>query len=377
MVKARSREWLIVAGFSCLLALVAGAGFLAGRYSIIRTFETRIQGFARAFTLGPLLDKKEKTAISRVYLDGEGIIDRLDDISWSVPNVPAPFVGSVPAPGIYRGARINALQFRSTREVVMPKPASTFRIFLTGGSTAYGSGAPDQERTIAGYLSAILARELTPRTGINYEVFPMANPAWASTHERIMIENRLSELDPDLVISFSGTNDVHWGILGRNVFWFRTYADEFFQNLVKRVYRLTGRDMPEIVSPATGEDIPPPLVAQRLVKNVRLSAFTLAQEQVNYVFVLQPTLATTGKRLSGRERKYLRHREYFQECYKQIHGTLNTLQSVNFTYLNLAGMFDRMGDQEDIFLDSYHFGDRGNEMVAEQIYRGISELIAP
>jgi hypothetical protein len=374
-VKETTRQWLIAAGLCLLMAAGAGLGFVAGRYSIVRAFETKIQGFARAFTLGTLLTETEKKAISRAYRDGDAILAKLNDISWSVPNVPAPFVGSIPAPGIYRGARINAMQFRADRELPIPKPDRTFRIFLTGGSTAYGSGSPDQERTIGGYLAEILERDLTPRTGMSYEVFTMANPAWASTHERIIIENRLSELEPDLVISFSGANDVHWGILGKNIFWFRTYADEFFQNLLKRVYRLTDREMPEIIPAAGKEDIPPALVAQRLAKNVRLSAFALSRPHVAYVFILQPTLSTTGKHPSERERKYLRHREYFQECYSRMDKELKSLQAENFTYINLSGIFDQMDDQEDVFLDSYHFGDKGNEMVARQIYSHIDEMI--
>ena len=96
-----------------------------------------------------------------------------------------------------------------------PKPDNTFRICITGGSTAFGSGAPSQDRTIAGYLGRILSQELTPVTKLNYEVVNAANPAWASTHERILIENKISELDPDMIISFSGNNDVHWGNLDR------------------------------------------------------------------------------------------------------------------------------------------------------------------
>jgi hypothetical protein len=161
---------------------------------------------------------------------------------------------------------------------------------------------------------------------------------------------------------------VHWGILGKDVIWFRTYADEFFQGLIRRVYALTDREMPEIIPLVTPEDIPPPLVARKLLKNVKLSTFALAQADADYVFVLQPTLATTGKRLTGRERKYLRYRDYFQECYSRMDMELQSLHSQNFTYINLVGVFDQMDDQEDIFLDSYHFGDKGNEIVARQLY---------
>lgn len=374
-MKPIARQWLLAIALSCLMAFVAGLGFVAGRYSVIRSFDSKIQGFARAFTLGSLLNREEKKAISRVYSNGDGVADQLNDISWSVPNVPAPFVGSVPAPGIYRGARINSMQFRAEKELPIPKAVGTFRIFLTGGSTAYGSGAPDQNRTIGGYLSDFLARELSPQTGMNYEVFTLANPAWASTHERIMIENRLSELEPDLVISLSGTNDVHWGILGKDVFWFRTYAEEFFQGLIRKIYRLSDHQIPEIIPASTPEDIPPPVVAQRLAKNVKLSSYSLLLKDADYIFVLQPTLATTRKGLTERELRYLKHRDYFQECYSRIDSALTNIHEKNFTYINLSGIFDQMGKDEDIFLDSYHFGDKGNEIIARQMFDRLKNMI--
>ena len=47
-----------------------------------------------------------------------------------------------PTPGQHGNAHINSMQFRAGKELEMPKPANTYRIFITGGSTAYGSGAP-------------------------------------------------------------------------------------------------------------------------------------------------------------------------------------------------------------------------------------------
>ncbi len=45
------------------------------------------------------------------------------------------------------------------------------------------------------------------------------------------------------------------------------------------------------------------------------------------------------------------------------------------TLSDLADAFDDIGDQEDIFIDSYHFGDKGNEIVAEKIYLNIKDII--
>lgn len=375
LVKTISRQVMLSIGASIIVAVLVAIGFVVGQYTIIRTFDAQIQSVSKAYTLGGILDDQNKLAVTSAYYDGASVLHQLNDITWAVPNIPTPFVGNAPTPGQDGAAYNNSMQFRAKNEVEIPKPTNTFRIFLTGGSTAYGSGAPSQDRTIAGYLSQILERNLSPSTNLKYEVFTMANPAWATTHERIIIENRLSELNPDLVISFSGNNDVHWGKLGRNVLWFRSYSDEFFLNLIKTVYKLSDQEpIPEVTQIDPGE-ISPYLVAKRLIKNVKLSSFALSQNNVDYVFLLQPTLAVTGKSLTKRERKSLRDQDYFQKCYAQIDSVLRDFNADNYNYINLTDVFDNINDQENIFIDSYHFGDKGNEIIAESIYHQIKDII--
>ncbi len=360
---------------SIIIVALIGIGFFIGQYAIIRQFNAQIQSVSEAFTLGSILEDNEKSAVTRAYHDSDRVLHQLNNISWAVPNIPTPFVGNAPEPGQHGVAHINSMQFRANDEIEIPKPDNTFRIFITGGSTAYSSGAPSQDRTIAGYLSAMLAHNLTPSTNGKYEVFTMANPAWATTHERIIIENRLSELNPDLVISFSGTNDVHWGQLGRNVLWFRSYADVFFLNLIKTVYKISGEQQIPEVTRIEPEKIAPTLVAKRLIKNVKISSFALFQKQIDYVFFLQPTLAVTGKSLTKREQEFLKDQDYFQQCYSQIDSVLRDFYADNYKYFNLTDIFDNMNNQEDIFIDSYHFGDKGNEIIAENIYHHIKKII--
>ncbi len=374
-MKTISRQIMLSIGVSIIVAGLVAMGFVVGQYTIIRTFDAQIQSMSKAFTLGGILDDQNKLAVTRAYYGGASVLHQLNDITWAVPNIPTPFVGNAPTPGQFGVAYNNSMQFRAKNEIEIPKPTNTFRIFLTGGSTAYGSGAPSQDRTIAGYLSQILERNLSPSTNLKYEVFTMANPAWATTHERIIIENRLSELHPDLVISFSGNNDVHWGKLGRNVLWFRNYSDEFFLNLIKTVYKLTDQEPIPEVTQIDPREIAPYLVAKRLIKNVKLSSFALSQNNVDYVFLLQPNLAVTGKSLTERERKSLKYQDYFQKCYAQIDSVLRDFDADNYNYINLANVFDNINDHEDIFIDSYHFGDKGNEIVAESIYHKVKDMI--
>jgi hypothetical protein len=36
-----------------------------------------------------------------------------------------------------------------------------------------------------------------------------------------------------------------------------------------------------------------------------------------------------------------------------------------------------MDADQEVFVDSYHFGDKGNELIARGIYQHIEEIIAP
>jgi lysophospholipase L1-like esterase len=367
--------------FSFLLLFIflflIGAGGFFGYYFAVGVFRAKIAQNAQAETLGKLLNQEQKIAISQVYADPWKAAQEIDNYSWAVPTVISPFVGHGSEPGTHDNAKINSQQFRAEQELLLPKPHHTYRIFLIGGSTAFSSGAPSQERTIAAYLTQILKKKLTPSTNTNYEVFTMATPAWASTHERIIIENRLSEFEPDLVISLSGNNDVHWGAQGRNVLWFRSYADEFYWDMINAVYSRVGLDkMPDVVQVQTAQ-IPPSIVAERLEKNIKLSSYALFLKQTPYLFCLQPTLAATKKVLTEREALIPSNwREYFRDCYKEIDAHLAHLQIDNFTYCNLAEIFDDKNADEELFIDNYHFGDKGNAIIAERVYDCAKGIIA-
>jgi hypothetical protein len=367
--------------FSLIITVIViglvGLGGIIGYGVAVQPIRMEIISYSRGETLGgvlkALLKYEEKENFAKTYYDGTKLMKEMDNFSWAVPNVPTPFVGTGPRPGKNNNAYINSMQFRAEKELEIPKPPNIFRIFITGGSTAFGSGAPSQDKTIAGYLSEMLNRQLA--SSLKYEVFTAANPAWASTHERIIIENRLSELEPDIILSFSGNNEVHWGLLGRDVLWFRTYADEFFWNLINTAYKTAWHPpMPEVVTVST-DPVPPHLVAARLTKNVRVSSYVLSLKGIRYLFFLQPTLSVTKKILTERERSFLHEKDYFVKCYDEIDSRLKSLKMDNFYFINLSSVFDNVSGNEDIFIDSYHFGDKGNELVARNIFAHLKQII--
>ncbi len=341
-------------------------GFFIGRFSISLKFKKYIQHFSKSEVLGRLLDKDEKILVAKAYKNVNP--DDLDNFSYAIPNVPTPFVGNAPTPGKHNNAFINSMQFRDSKNFVIPKPTNIYRIFLVGGSTAFSSATPDDKSTIAAYLENILNKKLSS-DGKIFKVITAANPAWASTHERIFIENKLSELEPNMVITFSGVNDVHWGAEGKNILWFRTFADDFYFEIIKKAYQTAGINIPIDVIDTNEIPIEPSIVSKRLLKNTQISNFVLKENGTKFLFFLQPNLSVTDKDLSSWEKETLsKNKEYFVNCYKEIDKNMKSFKEDNFSYFNLSDMFNNIPESEIIFVDSYHFGDKGNEMIAKRIF---------
>lgn len=365
-------------------ALVA-AGWLAGRQGALADARAPVARFVHSETLAGAIDAVggDRAGFASAYDDPAAVLAAMDRLGWSVPNMPTPFVGTMPVPGTWTTATISHRQFRRVGELAVPKPPGIVRIFLTGGSTAFGVGAPSDAETIPGFLEGFLNAELAPRTGLRYEVVNAANPAWLSTHERILIENRLSELEPDLVISFTGVNDAHFGFLGNDAFWMRTYAETHFLRLVETLYRDTiGRTFPR--TGEGGTPVEPEDVARRLRKNVVLAAHALAPTGATYLVCLQPALPVTKKALTARERGHLEREilgkgvsDYFRRCYACYRELLPpTPAEPNVRLADLTDALDDESAESEVFLDSYHFGNRGNRILARRLLAVLEPLLA-
>lgn len=360
-------------------------GIVSGYYIAVIPFKRQIDEYKKYETLKSAKIQGEKINLLHdefytAYYDGKNILKDLDKISWNPPNAMSPYVGSAPLYGKYGYLNINGFQCRSDKEVVMPKPNNCFRIFLTGASTAYGSGAPSLDCLICSYLEKMLNKEIKSVINKDIEVFTLANPSWSSTHERIIIENRISEFQPDLVISLSGYNDVFWSYYGYNILWLQTFPDLFFHGLVNLAFIKSGYEPLPAVFERSDKSIPSYIVMERLKKNVLLSNYVLSQRKIDYVFCLQPTIFTSGKELSRREQTTIldelkKQDSYFKDCYSEIEKMLETASKENnFYYFNLCDVFDPYNNNE-IFLDPAHFGDRGNEIIAKKILNNIIPII--
>ena len=114
----------------------------------------------------------------------------------------------------------NNAGFRDPREIPLTKPDDEFRIFLTGGSTAFGLGASGQaaevtdfyyienRETIAHALESIL-NTTAPIPGKKIRVYNTA--VWGHAYQHLLFRYvaKLRAYKPDLVVSFDGVNEIH------------------------------------------------------------------------------------------------------------------------------------------------------------------------
>ena len=101
--------------------------------------------------------------------------------------------------------RHNKLGYRGD-EIALPKPAGAFRILVLGGSTVYETGIEDWRESTWFEMQRILRDELGHP---EVEVINAGCGGWTSWENLIDLSLRGLWLDPDLVIVYCGTNDVH------------------------------------------------------------------------------------------------------------------------------------------------------------------------
>src|SRR5215471_799021 len=169
--------------------------------------------FHALLILMPLVLVESLSAIFLNFLAANPRSLALRNTPWHVYE---PYRNHALGPGWHsKGIVHNNQGFRRTTDVPKIKPANGYRIFLMGGSAAYGiSAAPPfppavitNEQTIDYNLEQLL-RPLFPEMHI--EVINAAVTAYWTHHHLIYLHETLLDYNPDLIIFFDGINDYYF-----------------------------------------------------------------------------------------------------------------------------------------------------------------------
>ena len=286
---------------------------------------------------------------------------------------------------------INEIGFRDS--AIEPRVPNEYRILMLGGSAAWGWGASANRHTVSGALQELLNEG---SSGVSYRVMNGAYLAWSSLQERITLMEFYELFDPDLVVSFTGFNDIISVQYGNSRellrLEFNMVEDAVENNLkpmstLKAIRKVAGtlgvwrlvvyfREQVSRRQPGPIDYKPKRSekgVPKVLDRYVSMASYTASQGG-QFLLVLQPDIYTTGKQLTAAEaevKQWLdgRNNVNFDNTFIQYRSDLveglTALSSAGINTIDLAPVFDNVS--ETMFTDDSHFNDSG--------YRGIARAL--
>jgi lysophospholipase L1-like esterase len=119
---------------------------------------------------------------------------------------PHPYLSYYPTPNYRKGLTShNSLGYRND-EFPLEKPSGVYRIVAVGGSSTYDVTIKDNADTFTAQLERLLKEDYGYQ---NVQVINAGVPGYNSWEILVNLEFRVLDLDPDVVIIYENTNDVH------------------------------------------------------------------------------------------------------------------------------------------------------------------------
>lgn len=309
------------------------------------------------------------------------------------------YLGYIPkASVIGKGYQTNRHHFRYEQDFPVKKAVNEIRIFITGGSTAWGAGV-NQAKLYTKVMEELFGKEYP---NLTVRVISAAVGAYCSVQERIMVENLLLKFCPDYVIMFSGWNDTYFGYTGKDILIdqdylnyrailegivktealkppiFKNYSIKLHYLIDKAFYMVRYRTKKALKKCINENACPPDQVIQTLVRNIHIISDLSKRYGFKLIFYLQPTIYSTKKTLTDWEKqivkqgedKHIGFPEYQKKLYSLYRARLPREAQKN-AFLYIDGDNAIMTEAKSVFADHVHFGDRGNRLIAKHLFKVI------
>jgi lysophospholipase L1-like esterase len=254
----------------------------------------------------------------------------------------------------------------------------TYRVFFTGGSTAFGFGSTSDKTTIPGFLLEYFDNEFGY---LNVEIINAGINGADSYREILLIKEKLIEYDPDLIISYTGVNDS--GGYSREIILDETH-DNSTQNLFKfssypwyrTPFVINNLLSENTINEKTILELSPQEIqktSESFKKNWSQSCTLLEDNQITSVLILQPSLITKTM-LSDFEKNIDSINSNLQK--QLLENFSNELKLLN---VDCDHTFDLRHVINNIskttYYDGIHMNDLGNQIVAKSIYEKILPIV--
>ena len=244
-----------------------------------------------------------------------------------------------------------------------PDSREAMRIVLLGGSTTdaaicLGNWPPHLHRLIQ-------AR------GIESVIYNGGVGSFDTDKELLKLIRDVLSLEPDLVISYSGANEVD---PGANFPMAHNYQVKIMERLA---YGATPPVLPNAVALANrflrhGSirgvnfgpeiDLPRP---ERWERNLRLMHAITKALGIDFLAVLQPVLGVGAYRPTAREEAIVETNDFCRRYPPFYEAAIPIARKLSFA----ADFTDLFAEESDLYLDDCHLKDQGNRLVAEAMLR--------
>jgi len=268
---------------------------------------------------------------------------------------------------------INQQGFRSDEPT--EKVSKEQRLFLLGGSSAFGTGLLSDEQTLARQLEDDLAMEVINAAVIGY----------VSDQELVQLVVDVIEYKPNAVLVFDGWNDFEEARVGRNNkrrMRTHSFVESNLERLQEIQYSSFGTRLLVAVElsifPVLGKKIRSLLkessVDGNVKERVRWAALAYAENiskmhQVSTSFgaqfycAMQPDLRSLGAARAASDIEEGKLYDFFREVARQ------KLKTMGISCLDLNEYAGKL--TSEMFMDGIHLNEQGNEFVAKILARNL------
>jgi hypothetical protein len=272
---------------------------------------------------------------------------------------------------------INDYGFRGP-EISKIKEDGTYRIFVVGGSTTISLRAPSDEQTHPGFL-----QELFDESELDFsiQVINAGTPSFASSQELSIIQNKIVDFEPDLIVIYDGTNDLNlpYGYVPEKSSFRSTMADGLnrylpFWETVPIAYHIFNN----FGNKEKTYDFDSSTIESKVKlwkENVDNICKIGNEKDFDVVILLQPILGTGNKKLTEYEQNQhniFQHEKVLQS-YEKFANELIYFEKSCTEVKDFRNIFDSYN--QTIYFDNAHVKYQANEIIAENIFNTLYPIV--
>jgi hypothetical protein len=303
-----------------------------------------------------------------------------DDVKNKLEVIPHPYTGWRSRPN----QKLNTISINKNglRNADIKQDKTIKNCFILGGSVAWGFGASSNEKI----PSTLIEKNLKDDYKINVNVINLADQCYSSFEELNSFMFSFGELKPSMVIMLSGVNDVvqemnnNYRIndvgLINSFLWMNKLGIFKETNFIKLIFKILIRSYKkkQVINSeffhfnkSSRDKIAHTLYTRKndIIKTI------CEQNKIPVYNFLQPDLYFKKKK-SNYETRYMNfvddnHGNFIQDKMKQLENFMlkKEYSTKFFKNISLLNCFD--DNEETIFLDRTHVGDKGNEIMSRKI----------